>query len=355
VANLANSAGSSLLSTVLIMALSLLCMLQDTGSRGPRAIARPIASGWQASHTIVDTGPMRSELMSTVDVETTQSETSPGMTCAESTSLSSPSPTTPPAQHSARCPPGMLPVDGLYCTNLLHRCIKGGRTHTGEVTGEPEPYYCDAFEVGRAQCLGREEEKHFCIDEYEYPNQKGAIPTVMVSWYESQRLCELSGKRLCGDDEWNLACEGPERLPYAYGWKRDRTACNIDKRWIKPNDGILGNKHAPTDRIQTEIDRLSRRVPSGSMPECKSPYGVMDMGGNVDEWAVNVTWHGKPYQSILKGGHWIGGARNRCRPVTARHDETTTYYAQGLRCCADLGPEYPANDGASSRRSEQSL
>jgi formylglycine-generating enzyme len=240
-----------------------------------------------------------------------------------------------PVAHTDQCPAGTLEVQGRYCTDLLHRCISGGKTHLGEPTGEPEPYYCDGYQEGVARCLGPEEGKHFCIDEYEYPNQKGAIPMVMVSWYEAKRLCEGQGKRLCGDDEWTLACEGPERLPYTYGWQRDRTACNIDHRWIKPNDDILGNRHAAQATVQAEIDRLSQRVPSGSMPRCKSAYGVKDMGGNVDEWAVNVTLHGKPYQSIFKGGHWVGGARNRCRPVTARHDETTAYYAEGFRCCAD--------------------
>jgi formylglycine-generating enzyme required for sulfatase activity len=218
----------------------------------------------------------------------------------------------------------------------VHHCIKGGRTHTGDETGEPEPFYCDAYQVGYAKCYGKEEPKRFCMDEFEYPNQSGAIPMVMVSWFEARRLCEVQGKRLCGDDEWTLACEGPERLPYAYGWVRDRTACNIDHGWIRPNDGLLASKTAPPASIEAEVARLSKRVPSGSMPRCRSPYGIMDMGGNVDEWTVNVTLKGKPYQSALKGGHWVSGARNRCRPQTVSHDETTTYYAEGFRCCASL-------------------
>jgi hypothetical protein len=233
------------------------------------------------------------------------------------------------------CPEHMLEVKGSYCTDLMHRCVKGGKTHLGEDTQEPEPFYCDKYEIGFAKCLGKEEVKHFCIDEYEYPNQLGVIPTVMVSWYEARQLCEEQHKRLCGDDEWTLACEGPERLPYAYGWIRDRTACNIDHLWVAPNDGLLLNKTANPKALQAEVERLSRRVPSGSMPGCSSPYGVMDMGGNVDEWAVNVTLHGKPYQSVFKGGHWVSGARNRCRPLTASHDETTAYYAEGFRCCAN--------------------
>lgn len=238
-------------------------------------------------------------------------------------------------QDSVHCPAGMLEIYGWYCTYLLHRCVKGGRTRTGADSREPEPYYCDAYEVGRAQCLGREDEKHFCIDQYEYPNHWGALPMVMVNWYEACRLCEQQGKRLCGDDEWTLACEGPERLPYPYGWQRDPSACNIDKRWIRPHNGILGSKTASPEQIDSELTRLSQRVPSGSMPGCRSPFGVMDMGGNVDEWAINVTLHSKPYASVFKGGHWMGGARNRCRPVTASHDETTAYYAEGFRCCAD--------------------
>lgn len=250
-----------------------------------------------------------------------------------------PPPSIAPAQadepEPPRCPERMLEVRGKYCSDLMNRCIKGGRNHLGEEAPEPEPFYCEKYQVGFAKCLGKETDRHFCIDEYEYPNQQGTIPVVMVSWYESKQLCEVQGKRLCGDDEWTLACEGPERRPYPYGWERDKTACNIDRRWLKPNDGLLASKTATPVAIQTEVDRLSQRVASGSMPDCKSPYGVMDMAGNVDEWAVNVTLRGKPYQSVFKGGHWVSGARNRCRPVTASHDETTAYYAEGFRCCAD--------------------
>jgi sulfatase modifying factor 1 len=194
--------------------------------------------------------------------------------------------------------------------------------------------YCDEHKPGYARCLGREDKRSFCMDELEHPNVKGAIPTVMVTWYQAQYPCKERGERLCGDDEWTLAREGPERLPYTYGWKRDPTACNIDKRWRKPDDGALASKDP--EKVQREVDRLSQRVPAGSMPGCVSPYGIKDMGGNVDEWTVNVTLHGKPYSSIFKGGHWCGGARNRCRPTTESHDETTAYYAEGFRCCADL-------------------
>ena len=269
-------------------------------------------------------------------------------TLAASSATSSPTPAptaTLPQPHAlnsaeqarAACPENMVEVQGLYCEVVVHHCINGGRDHLGEPDGEPEPFYCDVYQADFAKCYGKQEPKHFCIDEFEYPNRLGAIPMVMVTWYEARRLCETQGKRLCGDDEWTLACEGPQHLPYPYGFARDPTACNIDHLWMAPNDDLLANRAAPPAEIQAEIDRLSKRVPSGSMPRCKSPYGVMDMTGNVDEWAVNVTLDGKPFHSVFKGGHWVSGARNRCRPVTASHDENTAYYAEGFRCCAPAG------------------
>jgi formylglycine-generating enzyme len=245
----------------------------------------------------------------------------------------------PPAARAAGCPAGMREVEGAYCTALVHRCIKGGRRLDGQASGSPSPYHCDEYQPGYARCLGAERPLRFCIDDFEFPNQEGATPAVMVTWHEARSLCQLQGKRLCGDDEWTLACEGPERLPYPYGWKRDRSACNIDRPWRKPDDGALAGKDL--ERLAAELERLSQSVPSGSMPGCVSPFGVHDMGGNVDEWTVNVTLHGRPFRSMFKGGHWCGGARNRCRPTTESHDETTAYYAEGFRCCADLSRPPP--------------
>ena len=64
--------------------------------------------------------------------------------------------------------------------------------------------------------------------------------------------------------------------------------------------GLFLSVHAThVSTAEAEINRLSQRVPSGEMRGCVSPYGVRDMGGNVDEWAVNVTLFGKP-QCVAK-------------------------------------------------------
>jgi formylglycine-generating enzyme required for sulfatase activity len=156
------------------------------------------------------------------------------------------------------------------------------------------------------------------------------MPVVMKDWYEAKAVCESEGKRLCGDSEWTLACEGQERLPYPYGYARDSEACNIDKPYRDVDESAM----ADWKRRDAEVARLDQRTASGSHAACVSAYGAYDMTGNVDEWVVNE--HGKPYKSGLKGGYW-GPVRDRCRPMTTAHNELFEFYQIGFRCCAEAG------------------
>src|SRR5205814_865081 len=94
--------------------------------------------------------------------------------------------------------------------------------------------------------------KHFCIDKFEYPNKRGDKPIVMKTWLEAKALCNAAGKRLCGDSEWTLACEGTKQLPYPYGRKRDATKCNIDHRLPE----VDANALLDPSRRDAEVQRL---------------------------------------------------------------------------------------------------
>lgn len=199
------------------------------------------------------------------------------------------------------------------------------------------PERCSEFDRTKWLQISKElptKELHYCMDRYEYPNEKGAYPWIMISWYEAEDLCAEEGKRLCTEDEWTFACEGEEATPYPYGYTRDSTACVIDKTWrpyhetaMRPRDG---------QNAAAELDRLWQGVPSGSQPRCKSVFGVYDMTGNVDEWTRTSRENERP--SILKGGYW-GPVRTRCRPSTRSHDENHIFYQQGTRCCSDVGAQ----------------
>lgn len=229
---------------------------------------------------------------------------------------------TPPLASSV-CPTGMVEVEGDYCPYVAQRCLRWL---------DPETHMRCAEFAPTSDCPVRPRHERFCIDRYEYPDQEGQKPRVMVTWNQAREICGSENKRLCGEAEWTLACEGSERLPYPYGYTRNDAACNIDKPHPAPNERLLAN---PATRA-AEVARLDQRDPSGANAACVSPFGVYDMTGNVDEWVVNA--RGVPYKSGLKGGYW-GPVRDRCRPMTTAHDENFEFYQIGFRCCADTATE----------------
>lgn len=225
---------------------------------------------------------------------------------------------------SGNCGENQVEVDGDYCPALEQKCIRWMDPET------TIPRRCSEF-APTGKCQGKTIKKHFCIDKFEYPNKLGEKPVVMKTWYEAADACKAQGKRLCGDSEWTLACEGQERLPYPYGYERNSQACNIDKPHPDVNEAAMAN---PLTR-DAEVARLWQGENSGSREACVSPFGAMDMTGNVDEWVINES--GMPYKSGLKGGYW-GPVRDRCRPMTTAHYENFVFYQIGFRCCGDVGP-----------------
>lgn len=241
---------------------------------------------------------------------------------------------TPEIGTTGSCPDGMLEVEGAFCPDVEQRCLR---------YIDPEgafPRRCAEFSP-TSSCNGKTTKKHFCIDRYEWPNKVGEDPVVMKTWYDAKGACTSVGKRLCGDSEWTVACEGQERLPYPYGYERNSEACNIDKPHSDVNERALGS--ADPKVRDAEAKRLWQGEPSGSRPSCVSPYGVFDMTGNVDEWVVNES--GQPYKSGLKGGYW-GPVRDRCRPMTTVHSEGFAFHQIGFRCCSDVPAEAPSNEPA---------
>src|SRR5262245_26101787 len=217
---------------------------------------------------------------------------------------------------AAACPAGMALVDTTYCPRPELRCLKSEYNKPNHIT------ICHKFAPGQ-RCLGEARRQRFCIDRYEYPNQEGAHPPVMVSWYDGAAACAAEGKRLCWQSEWESACEGPEKLPFPYGLKRDPQACNIDNPYVKPDlDRVYSKKpevHGP------ELLRLDQGAASGEKPGCVSGFGVHDLTGNFDEWVNSEENKGKSKWAGLKGGAW-GHVRNACRPMTTSHPPEFTYY-----------------------------
>jgi formylglycine-generating enzyme required for sulfatase activity len=234
---------------------------------------------------------------------------------------------------SARaCPNGMVHIQFEHCPKLTRRCVDKEYDKPNHIT------ICNRFATDKPTCREPRVPLDFCIDEYEYPNQLGAKPPVMLNFFEAGELCKKEQKRLCYEREWVTACEGPDEKPFPYGYARSSKTCNFDNRWVDPH---LSRVYSEDPEIQrAELARLDRSVPSGQRTGCVSDYGVHDLTGNVDEWTLAD--HERPREhakfSALKGGAW-GHVRNACRPVTTSHAPEFRYYFIGFRCCGDSAPK----------------
>jgi formylglycine-generating enzyme len=164
-----------------------------------------------------------------------------------------------------------------------------------------------------------------------------------MDWNDAKRACAVEGKRLCTVEEWEFACEGPQMWPYPYGIDRDPSACNIDRDHTMPHTMPALEAFSDPWKVSAEVERLDKRVASGLMRRCVSPFGVHDMTGNVDEWVDNTNGSRdeKPFRSTLKGGYW-GPIRARCRPITSTHNEWFAFYQVGFRCCRDAKGSVPS-------------
>ncbi len=213
------------------------------------------------------------------------------------------------------CPEDMARVEGDHCPQLRggeRRCMKWLDPEQA-VTRRCARYSEDA------ECAVPERRMKFCIDRDEYTGLGQTIPRSDVSWREATRLCNESSKRLCGTDEWTFACEGPDWLPYPYGYERRSDLCHIDQYDLLEKGKLIDQRRPVTED-----------------PGCVSAFGVHNMTGNVGEWTHDPRGV-VPFRSAGKGGWW-GPLRNRCRATTVGHDEHFHQVQIGFRCCSDVRP-----------------
>jgi hypothetical protein len=219
-----------------------------------------------------------------------------------------------------RCPEGTVLVEGTHYESVQRYCID----HHGPA--------CWAFHPGLFAVEGIETPISTCMDTFEWPNKAGAKPDVMVTYNRAMAKCRSVGKRLCTEFEWELACEGADGLPFPYGYAQEPRACVNEKPFLQYNQAKLDDDTRPELR-DAEVKHLYQAEPSGSRPRCTSPFGVVDMVGNVEEWVTTsrVEWK---YPSSLKGGYW-SKPWSGCRGTNDSHAPKFRFYEVGFRCCTD--------------------
>jgi hypothetical protein len=215
------------------------------------------------------------------------------------------------------CPEGMVLVEGSYCTDVRQDCNRW-------LDDASLPFARCAEYSHKSRCVGKRVPLRFCIDRLEYTPPGEKLPLNQASYDIATKTCQGLGKRICTDNEWNFACEGEDMLPYPYGYER-KAVCNQDQ-----TDLFEKNPHMQVLR--------DLREPADARPECKSPFGVLNMTGNMDEPVAREGFeNNQPFRNALKGGWWMP-ARNRCRPATTAHDDHFKDLQIGVRCCEGAAP-----------------
>ena len=195
-----------------------------------------------------------------------------------------------------------------------------------------DAFYIDKYEVTNAQykqfmdATGHKAPEYWDDEKYNQPNQ----PVVGVTWHDAVAYAKWAGKRLPTEAEWEKAARGVDGRKYPWGNEWNSSKCNSN---------VGGDEYKYT-------------APVGSFPDGASPYGVMDMAGNVWEWCAD--WYDRNYYSrspqqnpkgpdsgsrrVLRGGSWgydTDYLRCASRSGSAPADRSRN---GGFRCAQDVTP-----------------
>jgi len=144
-----------------------------------------------------------------------------------------------------------------------------------------------------------------------YPPELARHPVVFVSWEDANTFARWVDGRLPTEAEWEKAARGTDARTYPWGDEFNPALCN-------------------TSESKTEGTRPVDAHPGGA-----SPYGVLDMAGNVWEWTGTLYEEGQEWR-VLKGGGWdykgIKDARCASRVYFSPRFRNG---AVGFRCCWD--------------------
>ena len=230
------------------------------------------------------------------------------------------------------------PKDGM---TLLY--VPEGEFIMGSGTDNDHPahtVYLDAFWIDQTHvtnalymlcvkasvCNEPSDKSSYTRDNYYGNSEFDNYPVINVSWNDASIYCSWADRRLPTEAEWEKAARGEKAFTYPWGQLNLIAAMNNEM-------------FDPWSPDTTKV---------GSYPNGASPYGALDMAGNVWEWVND--WYSSDYYAnsppsnpqgpssgntrVLRGSSWFS-TDSDYSTYTRRQSSLLDSYYIGFRCAMD--------------------
>lgn len=124
----------------------------------------------------------------------------------------------------------------------------------------------------------------------------GNHPREQVNWYQAVAFCRWFSWRLGGVYDLDRISEWAVRLPTEQEW--EKAARGRDSRVYPYGDEF------DTAKGNSWKTRIGQTSAVGLFPDGASPYGVLDMSGNVWEWCMTAYDASGDAARVVRGGAW---------------------------------------------------